>query len=256
MTAVTLTSDLGTRDFYLAALKGTIISHFTDVNIIDVTHHIKPFDIKEAAFVIGNACRYFPKGTIHIVHVNGSERKTRLLLSLVHDQYFLTFDNGLISMAFPQIPYQTYEVNEELFENNSLLFEQGIARVIEFLHNEYKPTDFAHLVTDTLTFRLLQPSAMPGNIRGSVIYIDQFGNAVTNITRQMFAENIGDKKFNIMTNVVSTNTLSKNYNDVEEGEMVCLFNSGGLLEVAINKGKAENLLGLKVSVSSVLVQTQ
>lgn len=256
MTVVTLTSDLGTRDFYLAALKGTILSHHAETNIVDVTHHIKPFDIKEAAFVISNAYRFFPKGTIHIVHVNGSERKNRLLLSVVNEHYFLTFDNGVVSMAFPQTTYQTYEVNEELHENNSLLYEEGIARVIEFLLKEYKPTDFGHLVTDTLNYRLLLPSPTPGNIRGTVIYIDQFGNAVTNITRKMFADTIGERRFSIMTNIVSTDTLSKKYSDVEEGEMVCLFNSSGLLEVAINKGKAENLLGLKASISAVLVQAE
>lgn len=253
MPVVTLTTDLGTRDFYLAALKGAIVNHHAEANVIDITHQIKPFDVKEAAFVIGNAHRYFPKGTVHVVHVNGSEKKSRLLLSVVNEHYFLTFDNGILSMAFEQTPHETYEVNEELCEGSSLLFEKGIARVIELLLKEYKPVDFAHLVTDTLTYRLLQPSAQPGNIRGTVIYIDHFGNGVTNITEKMFADCFGARRFSIMTNMSDTDVISKDYNDVEEGEMVCLFNSSGLLEVAINKGKAENLLGLKAGVSAVLI---
>ena len=207
MPLVTLTTDLGTRDFYLAALKGAIISHSQITSLIDVTHHIKPFDIKEAAFVIGNAYKYFPKETIHVIHVNSSEGKGKLLLAVIDGHYFITFDNGILSLAFEQTPHQTYEVNEELLENNSLLFEEPIARVIELLSKEYKPSDFAQLTTETISFRLLQPVAQPNNIRGTVIYIDQFGNGITNITQKMFADCIGTRIFTIDTNVAGTRRM-------------------------------------------------
>ena len=119
MALVTLTSDLGTRDFYVAALKGALISHCGNIPVVDVTHSIKQFDIKEAAFTVRNAYKYFPKGSIHLVHVNSSNADTKLLVAIVDGHYFITFDSGFLSLAFERTPHQTYQVNEELLENNS-----------------------------------------------------------------------------------------------------------------------------------------
>ena len=252
MALITITSDLGTRDFYLAALKGAIITNSGFVNIIDITHAIKPFDIKEAAFTVKNAFRYYPKGTIHIVHVNSTDGKDKLLLAVVDGHYFLSFDNGFLSLAFERMPHETYEVNAELLENTSLLYEDAIGKVVNLLLKEFQPSDFGHLTTETISFRLLQPITSPGKIRGTIINIDNFGNAVVNITRAMFEQFIGDKRFSILANVGTAKEISTRYNDVDEGDMVCLWNSSGYLEVAINKGKAENLLGLKLD-SPVMV---
>lgn len=253
MALITITSDLGTRDYYLAALKGAIISHCEKyVPMVDVTHQVKAYDIKEAAFTVRNMYKYYPKGTIHIVHVNSTDSDGKLLLAIVDGHYFITFDNGFLSLAFERMPHQTYEVNAELMEGASLMYEEAIAKVCNFLINEYKPSDFAHLTTEAISYRSMQPITRNGSIRGSVIYIDNYGNAVSNITRATLSEHIGDKPYSIFVNVANTKAISKFYNDVEEGEMVCLFNSAGYLEVAINKGKAENLLGLKLD-SAVLV---
>lgn len=253
MALITITSDLGTRDYYLAALKGAIISHCEKyVPMVDVTHQVKAYDIKEAAFTVRNAYKYYPKGTIHIIHVNSTDSYGKLLLAIVDGHYFITFDNGILSLLFEKVPHETYEVNKELMEGASLMFEEAIAKVVNFIVQEYKPTDFAHLTTETVSYRSMQPITRNGNIRGSVIYIDNYGNAVSNITRNMLNEHIGNKPYSIFVNVANTKAVSKYYNEVEEGEMVCLFNSAGYLEVAINKGKAENLLGLKLD-SAVLV---
>ena len=252
MALVTITSDLGTRDFYLAALKGAILTHCGSLPIIDVSHAVKAFDIKEAAFLVRNAYRYFPKGTIHLVHVNAGADTPRLLLTEVNGHYFITFDNGILSLAFDKMPDAVYQVNDELLEKASLLHEEAIAKVIELLLKEYRPSDFGHLVTDTVNYRLLQPITSKGSIKGTVIYIDHFGNAVVNITRKIFDEFIGDLAFTVFANVGNTKTISKSYSDTEEGDMGCIFNSEGYLEVGINKGKAELLLGLKTD-SSVLI---
>jgi len=252
MALITITSDLGTRDFYLAALKGAIISNSGFVNIVDVTHHIKPFDIKEAAFTVKNVFRYYPKGTIHIVHVNSTDGKNKILLAVVDGHYFLSFDNGFLSLAFEKMPHETYEVNAEILENASLIYEDAIGKIVNLLVKEFQPSDFGHLTTETINFRLMQPITSPGTIRGTIINIDNFGNAVVNITKPMFDQFIGEKRFSILANVGSTKEISAKYSDVDEGDMVCLFNSSGYLEVAINKGKAENLLGLKID-SPVLV---
>ena len=252
MALVTLTSDLGTRDFYLAALKGAIISHCGQIPMIDVSHSVKPYDIKEAAFLIGNGYKYFPKGSIHLIHVNSNEGKGKLVVALFEGHYFITFDNGIISLLFENRQAEVYHVNEELLESTSLLYEDAIAKIIELLLKEYRPSDFGELTTNTRNYRLLQAITSSGFIKGTVIYIDHFGNAVVNVTRQLFNECIGERAFTIMANVANSRIINKTYSETEEGEMVCLFNSEGYLEIAINKGKADSLMGLKVG-SSVLV---
>ena len=109
MALVTLTSDLGTRDFYVAALKGAILSHTPNAQLVDITHEIKPFDTKEAAFTVRHAFNYFPKGTINIVHVNSTEGKDKLLVAEVNEHYFITFDNGFLSVAFEKTRTPTAE---------------------------------------------------------------------------------------------------------------------------------------------------
>jgi S-adenosylmethionine hydrolase len=252
MAIVTLTSDMGEKDFYLAALKGAIYSHCGNISVTDISHSVKPFDIKDAAYIIRHAYKYFPKGTLHVVHVNPQTDKTKMLVSVVDGHYFLTFDNGILSLAFEKTPHETYQINNELLENNTLLYDEAIAKVIDLLLKEYRLTDFAHLTTDTVSYRSLQPMTSPGSIRGTIMYVDHYGNAISNITRKMFDEFIGSRRFSVFCNAANTKTISRTYADVEEGEMVCLFNSAGYLEVAMNKGKASQLMGLKVE-SAVLV---
>ena len=164
----------------------------------------------------------------------------------------MSFDNGFLSLAFEKMPHETYEVNAEILENASLIYEDAIGKIVNLLVKEFQPSDFGHLTTETINFRLMQPITSPGTIRGTIINIDNFGNAVVNITKPLFDQFIGEKRFSILANVGSTKEISAKYSDVDEGDMVCLFNSSGYLEVAINKGKAENLLGLKID-SPVLV---
>jgi S-adenosylmethionine hydrolase len=252
MPLITITSDLGNKDYYLAALKGALYCNGVNTPIVDITHSIKPFDLKEAAYVVRNAYKHFPKGSIHIVHVNASGGNNRLLLATADGHYFISFDNGFLSLAFDKIAHQTYQINDELLQNKALLSEDSIGKVANLLAQEYRPSDFAHLITETVDLRMLQPLTSPGSIRGTVIHIDHFGNAIVNITRPMFNQFIGERRFTILANVGSTKLLSTHYTEVDEGDMVCLFNAGGYLEIAINKGKAENLLGLKID-SPVLV---
>lgn len=246
MALVTFISDLGLKDYYSGAIKGAIISHCeTFVPVVDITHHIKPFDIREAAFTLRNSFGYFPKGTIHFVHVNSSDAKGKLLLAKHEGHYFLTFDNGILSLAFGKTPPETYQINDELIEGSSLLFDEAIGKVINLLLQEYKPSDFGHLTTEAVSFRSMQPIVGPNTIRGTITYIDNYGNAISNVAGKTFHEFTSGKKFSVLVNVGSVRTLCKTYSDVEEGEMLCLVNTSGLLEIAINKGKATHLLGLK-----------
>jgi S-adenosylmethionine hydrolase len=252
MPVVTITTDLGVRDFYLAALKGSIVSASPEVTLIDISTGIKQYDIKEGSFVFKNAFHHFPAGTIHVIHVNSTDGNNRLLLSVVNGHYILCFDNGLLSLAFGKTPDETYEVNEELKQGDNSSLHKTIARAVEMLVKEYKPNDFCHPATNTRSYRMLQPMPNAGSLKGSVIYIDSFGNAVVNITEKEFRDYVKDKRFSVQAKLGHTTHISNLYSDVEEGDFLCLFNSSGYMEVAINKGKADSLLGLKVD-SLVLV---
>lgn len=253
MAIVTLTSDLGDRDYYAAALKGALLSNNPLLTVTDITHSVKPFDIKEAAYIIRNAFRYFPKGTIHVLHINTRTDVSKLLVAAVEGHYFITFDCGVLSLAFEQKLPDMYQVNEELLEGSSLLIDEAIAKVADLLSKEYLLTDFAQLTTTALSYRTLQPVSSQGSIRGAVVHIDHYGNAVANITKSMFEEFIGNRRFTIFCNAVSTKQISLTYNEVEEGEIVCLFNSAGYLEVALNKAKASQLMGLKPESTVIIV---
>lgn len=246
MAIVTLTTDLGARDYYLAALKGAIYTHCGVIPVTDVNHAIKQYDIKEAAYILRNVYGYFPKGSIHVVYVNAGDSKGRLLLCKHDEHYFITFDNGLLSIAFGKTPPETYLLNDELYEDNNLMFVHPIARAINLLLKEFQPTDFAHIATETVSYRMLSPMENSASIRGTIMYIDHYGNAVVNITREMFNRLVQDKRFTILANVGNTKVVHEHYSDVDEGDMVCLFNSAGYLEIAINKGKADSLLGLRI----------
>ena len=214
--------------------------------MVDITHSIKPFDIKDAAFTFRSAYPYFPKGTIHVIHINSTDGDNKLLVSVVNGHYIITFDSGFLSLAFDKTPPETYLVNDELLTGGAHLLEDAVGKTVNLLIKEFKPSDFGHLATETLGYRLLQPITSPGSIRGTVISLDNFGNAVVNITKTMFEQFIGSKRFTILANVGSVREIHDKYNDVEEGEMVCLFNASGNMEVAINGAKAEHLLGLKI----------
>jgi S-adenosylmethionine hydrolase len=246
MALITFISDLGLKDYYSAAVKGAIISHCEEfVPVVDITHQIRPFDIREAAFTLRNCFHYFPKGTIHLIHVNSSDAKGRLLLAKHEGHYFLTFDNGILSLAFNKTPNETYQINDELTEGDSILFDEAIGKVVNLLLQEYKPSDFGHLTSEAVSFRSMQPIVAPNSIRGTITYIDNYGNAISNITGKAFYDFTNGKRYSVLVNMGSVRTVSTTYSDVEEGEILCLVNTSGLLEIAINKGKATHLLGLK-----------
>ena len=168
MALITLTSDLGIKLLYLAALKGAIISNCGLVTMADITHGIKPFDIKDAAFTFRSAYHYFPKGTIHIVHINSTDGDNKLLVSLVNGHYIITFDSGFLPSLLIKHWPKLSVVNDELHTGGAHLLEDAVGKAVNLLIKEFKPSDFGHLATETLGYRLLQPITLPGSIRGTL----------------------------------------------------------------------------------------
>lgn len=250
MPIITLTTDFGTKDFYTGALKGAILKACDRVDIIDLTHDIEPFNITEAAFVLRNAYPNFPEGTVHIVNVNDQDnRESRCVIIEQEGQYFIGFDNGIFSLVFNEDPDQIVEYLD-FPQNGSLstfpgkdVFAKIAGQIIEGKSIE----QIGRKIHDINRRTSLLPIVQDALIRGTVIYVDSFHNVILNVTKELFEEIGQNRNF-----VVSfkrnerINEISGNYFDVPQGEKLCLFNSAGYMEIAINSGKASSLLGLNI----------
>lgn len=247
MAVITLTTDLGNRDFYQAALKGSILCMMPQVNIIDITHNISAFNIPQAAFVLKNAFHYFPRGTVHLIGIDSVyNENTRYLAVKYRDHYFVGSDNGIFSLIFDEAPQEMVELN--------------IMQDLKYLH--FPLTDIfakaaCHLAAGGATQEIglpvnyleekvvLQPVIEKNMIRGCVTYIDTFQNVITNISKDLFTRIQENRPFTLYFRRNEKIThLSWHYNEVPEGEKLCLFGISNYLEIAINKGNASGLLGL------------
>lgn len=240
MPIVTLTSDLAGSGYYLAAIKGSILKAFPEVQLVDVSNHIGPLDYKAAAFTIQKAYTYFPEGAIHIVHVNSADGKGRMLIAEKDNHFFLLFDNGTGPLIFEHEPVRFYEVSTEP-ESGSLFIQtilKGLKMIIE-------RQSFGEAVQQFKVLRRLNPFGNDGTIKGSILFIDPFGNAITNITEEFFNRYI-TSDYTISAGGASLDRISKHYNVNEPGIAVAFFNSQGLLEIAQNNSRGSQLFGLKV----------
>ncbi|NRA52274.1 MAG: SAM-dependent chlorinase/fluorinase [Phaeodactylibacter sp.] len=247
MAIVTLTTDFGDQGFDLPKLKGALLSSAPTAQLVDLTHRVENYDIVQAAFLLRNAWRSFPKGTIHLISVNDYPSDQPGFLAAAHrGHYFIAPDNGLFSLIFPEdAPNQYHEVPYELHELMSL--ERIYARAVGHLAQGRPIIELGKATTEVEQRITLQPVISPSLIRGSVIFVDSFDNAITNINRALFEQIGGGRSFQLFfkrNDPIAR--LSKHYHEVEIGEALCLFNSSNLLEVAINMGKASSLLGINV----------
>jgi len=247
MQFVTLTTDFGTQDFYVGTLKGALLSRFPAARLVDISHDISPFDIVQAAFVVRNVWPEFPEGSIHLVGVHCVyDQGYRFVAARHQGHYFLAPDNGLLTLLFEQIepadlrllpadPAEHFAV-KKVFAEAVLHLAEG--RLFEDL-GEY-PAPLLQRIS-------IQPVITPTRIRGTVIHVDNFDNVVVNIHREVFEKARNDRAFSLFFKRNDPITqLSENYCDVAVGEQLCLFNTAGYLEIAVNLGRAATLLGLKV----------
>ena len=247
MAIITLTTDLGYKDFYQAALKGSILSQLPNANIVDISHAISAFNIPQAAFILRNAFHYFPAGTIHLIGIDSVfNEKTRYLALKYKDHYFVGSDNGIFSLLFEEEPSEIVELNimQDLKYLNFPLSDI-FPKAVSHLAKGGRLKDIGITVSGVEDRMTLQPVIERDIIRGSVIYIDSFQNIITNITKEIFTQVQLNRDFTLyFKRNESITQLSWHYNEVPEGEKLCLFGISNHLEIAINKGNASGLLGL------------
>lgn len=258
MSIITLTTDLGDKDIYQAALKGSILRILPTVTMVDITHSVAAFNIQQAAFILKNSFYYFPEETVHLLGIDTVySDDTKFLAIRYRNHYFVGTDNGIFSLIFEEDPEEIVEI-DILQDLKFLHFPLAdiLAKAACYLADGKQLKDIGIPVEAIEKKMTLQPAVERNQIRGMVIYIDSFQNVITNITKDFFNRVQEGRRFVLYFKRNETIThLSWHYNEVPEGEKLCLFGISDHLEIAINKGNASGLLGLNLG-DSVIIDFQ
>ncbi len=240
MAIITLTTDMGLKDHYVATVKGAIWSQFQEAQIVDISHDIKPFDNGQAAFVLRQAYPAFPKGTIHIIGVNPeADGQTPHIVARHDGQYFIGADNGIFSLLFDGMPQEAFELSMKLDEDHVAFPTRSVfVKAACHLARGGTPEVIGRKTTKLREQIGFQPAIDPMSIRGKVLYIDSYGNLVTNVRKKIFDDVGRGRTFRIGFGITDDDItkVHSTYGDVPLGERLAFFNATGLLEIAVNKG--------------------
>ena len=265
MQIVTLTTDLGLADHYVASLKGQLLSKAPDIKLIDVSHLVKPFNIAEASYYVNSIIRDFPEGTIHfigvdaipVINIDTPKLNMYPIVMKLKGQYFVGLDNGFFSLLPDFHEAEEIVVIDDFSSKTALRYPIKyiyIPTIVSILSG--KPLKDLGEKIDTVRRAFITQAITENNlIKGSVIHTDHYGNVIVNITESLFKQIGKGEAFTIYfrQSKYFIERISDNYNEVPVGEKLALFNDSGFLEIAINKGikgnggGASSLLGLKVS---------
>lgn len=247
MPVITLSTDIGLNDYLVGAIKGQLISAMPDCSIADISHQLSPFDYQQAAYVCGNAFKYFPAHTFHIIIVNFFEKvPSHLLLAYYNDQYIICPDNGMLTMIVHEKPNNLQAINITGKSKSLLDCTKVIADCIHKMITNAKLTNVS-AITEIDEKYPMRSAVGSDWIDSQIIYIDNFENVVLNITKDEFEEIRKGRKFRIvlMRNSEFITKISDHYAAVQPGENLAFFNAAGYLEIAINKGNVAGLFGLQ-----------
>jgi S-adenosylmethionine hydrolase len=246
MTTITVTSDFGSSDGYVGVMKGVMREICPEAVIVDLSNEIAPGDIKAAAWILHNSYRYFPLGTVHLSVVDpgvGSNRRAILVYSERHA--FVGPDNGIFSLVLNDADVWKAHVLErsEYFRPSISTTFHGrdiFAPVAAHLASGEDPSAFGAKLAleDLVRFRLPGAARIAGRVVGAVVYIDRFGNVITNIDEEL----LGEAK---LCRVAGVEVLiGSTYADSKPGEFVACLGSHGCLEIAVNGGRADIALSV------------
>lgn len=251
MAIITLTSDWGTTDYYVAAVKGTILSKLPNATIVDITHEITPFNIPQAGFTLKNCFRCFPSGTIHIIAVDTIESMDRPhVVVKAEGQYFISTDNGIFSHILDG-KYDEAVYIDVPQDSDSFTFatRDRFAKVAVMIANG-EPLSNIGARRERLNVGGAFCAVAHGNtIEGVVMYIDSYDNLITNISKELFEKERRGRDFTIMVkgDLYTVDEISDSYLDVDVVDLVAIFGSHGYLELALSKAKLASLCGIELA---------
>lgn len=246
MPIITLTSDLGPKDYYVPALKAQLLGQIAETHVVDISHTIKPFHFLEAAYLLTNCFREFPTGTIHLIGVEGDfSRKPEFIIAELEGHIFITKNTGILSLISSENPSWVYSYNiSDAKDLKSPLIKILGRMAIEYANG--KPAESFGAKLDNLPARLLiEPQITPSTLTGAVVFVNYHKNVITNIHRKHFEAFSQYESCRI--NYSRGDYFSKIFNsyyDVPEGEVACFFAANGFLEIGIHGGNASELLTL------------
>jgi len=256
MPVITLTSDYGLVDHRVASMKGKILSWSEEVKVVDITHNITAYNLLQTAYIVRNAYKFFPEGSIHIIAVDSFYHKSRKnIIAKVDGHYFISADNGITNLMFFDIkPEAVYEITlnnrfddkvifpaTEIFVPAAMhLYKGGLPEVIGRKIKSIKDVSFPRAIYNEAEKMII----------GEVMYIDNFGNVVSNISRKFFEKYAAiSEKFTVkFRNIVSSKVFDQ-YTDLvtdwdreqeAHGKSSVIFNDAELLEITIYKGNVSN----------------
>ncbi len=265
MSIITLTTDYGNKDYSVSELKAKIYNEITDVRIVDVSHNISPFNLTEAAYIIKSAYRHFPKGSIHIIGIESDLTPENAHIAMkFDDNYFIGADNGIFSMIIGDFKADSVvEINIHKNYNYTITANDVFVKIATHISREGKLEVIGKKIDSIKEIKDIKPVVSNDNnqIIGSVIYIDNYGNVVTNITEKIFEKIAKSRPFTIYARNVKFDRIYNTYSDAidysiskdkreEDGKKIALFNNLGYLELSIYKsnpstvGSASTLFGL------------
>lgn len=263
---ITLTTDFGEKDHFVGAVKGAIYSELDTIKIVDISHSISPFHITEAAYIIQNAYKNFPSGSIHIIGIDSELNvENKHIAVLLDGHYFICANNGIISMLTSEInPDKIVEINiHDKIESNFTVLDVFVKVACHIARGGTLEV-IGKSISSIKQITGIKPVINSENnqIIGTVIYIDNYGNVICNITKTVFDKIGKGRNFTISARSNNFSKIYNRYSDAinfnerkesreEDGKKLALWNSSGYLEVAIYKsnpstvGSASSLFGLK-----------
>lgn len=251
MPVVTLITDYGTQDYYAGALKGVILRIAPEARVVDITHDIEPHNVWHGAVVLWQTWSWYPPGTIHLVVVDpgvGTDR--RILLGQYGEQYVVAPDNGLVTLVHRYVPVEALHTveNRDYFLPDIRPTFHGrdiMAPVAAHLARGVRPAEFGPaLEAPGLLPVEYEAKSTESTVHGRAVYADRFGTLVTNIREDQIAAltstaNVPD----VLVNGTSIGPVRLTFSDVAPGEPLALVGGAGLLEIAVNQGRAVDRFG-------------
>jgi S-adenosylmethionine hydrolase len=246
---ITLTTDYGTNDHLVGVLKGVILRILPNASIVDINHHVVPFDVLDGALTIAAAYRYFPARTVHLVVVDPGVGTARRPILVTADQsYFVAPDNGVLSLIYEREPsvLVRHITSEHYFLNPVSKTFHGrdiFAPVAAWMAKTLQTEAMGEEISDYLKFALPRPKAAGSVKKGVVLRVDSFGNLVTNFTAEDLPQAGGaNGKIKLQVAGKSVEKLAQTFAEGAAGEPVALVGSSGFVEIAVNKGHAARVL--------------
>jgi S-adenosyl-L-methionine hydrolase (adenosine-forming) len=265
MAIITLTTDFGLKDHYVAAVKGAIYSEIPEITIVDVSHKVTPFNYNEASYIIKNTYQNFPKGTIHIIGVDSEASiENQHIAMLLDGHYFICANNGILSVLnTTKHPEKVIEITTHQLINDNFPVKNVFTKVACHLARGGNLDVIGRPFNGLKEVTNIMPVVNPNKtmIIGHIQYIDNYGNIISNITKELINNIAQGRKAKVTIRNFVFENINNSYGDfidytiskekrIDDGKKIALYNSNNYLEIALYKssletsGGASTLLGI------------